>query len=240
MRVRQWEFTPPAWVVPVFLALFVLLLGLSVWQIRRGQAKAQIIAQRVAAGKTAPVPLDSVTSHDYPRVVIKGHYLQDKQLLLDNQIYKHNAGFHVWTPLLRDDGKGIVMVDRGWIPMTDQRRGQPSAPAASKAQVRIVGLWRDWPSPGLRVANHTCNESHWPRIMEYPTYPEVACNYNRHVADGLLLLGEDQPGGFPRTWERLEGLPPSRHYGYALQWFALAMTLLVIFIALNTRRITDE
>ena len=65
----------------------------------------------------------------------------------------------------------------------------------------------------------------------------VAAPDDADVIDGLLLLDENAAGGFPRDWHSL-GLPPSRHYGYAVQWFALAAALTVIFIGMNTHKQT--
>ncbi len=41
-----------------------------------------------------------------------------------------------------------------------------------------------------------------------------------------------------RTPEHIgeRGMPPEKHISYAVQWFALALALVVIYIAVNTRR----
>jgi surfeit locus 1 family protein len=41
-----------------------------------------------------------------------------------------------------------------------------------------------------------------------------------------------------RNWAP-PGFPPMRHIGYAVQWFALALTLFVIYVVTNTRRDAD-
>ncbi|MDN5862848.1 MAG: hypothetical protein L0H19_05295, partial [Salinisphaera sp.] len=55
------------------------------------------------------------------------------------------------------------------------------------------------------------------------------------VVNGILLLGNDQPGGFPRDWTDV-GLSPMRHIGYAVQWFAMAAAVVVLFVLVNRRR----
>lgn len=243
MRIARYEFSPPLWALPVFAAVLALLLALGVWQVRRGGDKAAIIAERVAASKKPPVALlanGHIATGDAAagrRVEVSGEYLPDRQLLLDNQVWKGEAGYEVWTPL-RTSGGQLVMVDRGWVALGKDRRHPPN-PAAPAGMQKVVGFWRHWPQPGIRLGQEVCPEGQWPRTVVYPEYPQVACNYDETLLDGLLLLDPHAKGGFPRDWEYL-GLPPMRHYGYAVQWFALAIALCAIFIGVNTRKIRSS
>ena len=74
--------------------------------------------------------------------------------------------------------------------------------------------------------------------MHYPDIEQLRCQYEGDVANGLLLLDEADPRGFARNWQnQFEQMPPVRHFGYALQWFAMACAVAVIFVVLNLRRI---
>jgi len=37
-------------------------------------------------------------------------------------------------------------------------------------------------------------------------------------------------------WKAVYGVPPDKHRAYALQWFTLALVLMVIYIGVNTKR----
>jgi surfeit locus 1 family protein len=52
----------------------------------------------------------------------------------------------------------------------------------------------------------------------------------------LLLLDAGAPDGFEREWRPAMRFGPERHLGYAIQWFALALALTVIFVALSLQR----
>jgi cytochrome oxidase assembly protein ShyY1 len=53
----------------------------------------------------------------------------------------------------------------------------------------------------------------------------------------VLRLDPALPGGYARDLELLPNtLPPSRHLGYAVQWFGLALTVLVVALVLEFRR----
>lgn len=103
----------------------------------------------------------------------------------------------------------------------------------------MVGVWRDLPRPGMRLGGDgVCQLEGWPRVLNYPDVEQLRCQYDGDVANGLLLLDEADPRGFARNWQnQFEQMPPVRHFGYALQWFAMALAVAVIFVVLNTRRI---
>src|SRR5260370_22993896 len=85
------------------------------------------------------------------------------------------------------------------------------------------------------------------RHVVCPPYPAVGGFRNRaglaHLlgdspwtrATDLVLLDPAEPDGSVRSWAP-PGFPPMRHIGYAVQWFALALTLLVIYVVTNLRR----
>jgi surfeit locus 1 family protein len=57
----------------------------------------------------------------------------------------------------------------------------------------------------------------------------------QHPALPLVVLAEtDLQDGLIRSWE-IVVMPPSKHYGYAVQWFALAGCLLVIYVVTGGR-----
>jgi surfeit locus 1 family protein len=56
------------------------------------------------------------------------------------------------------------------------------------------------------------------------------------AAAEVILLDPGQPDGYLRNWSP-PGLPPLRHLGYAVQWFALAVALVVIYVVTNTRKV---
>jgi surfeit locus 1 family protein len=55
----------------------------------------------------------------------------------------------------------------------------------------------------------------------------------------LVLLDPGEPDGYVRDWSP-PGFPPIRHIGYAVQWFALALTLFILWVVTNLRRPGDR
>jgi surfeit locus 1 family protein len=57
------------------------------------------------------------------------------------------------------------------------------------------------------------------------------------LAPRVLRLDPALPLGYARDLDLLPNtLPPSRHLGYAVQWFAMALTVLLIATLLHVRR----
>lgn len=238
MRLGGFRFDPPLWAWVAAVPALALLLWLGTWQVQRGLAKEDMLAERAAARQAEPRPLPptgEAVERAYGQLVeVRGHYEGRRQILLDNQVRQGRVGYRVWTPLRLEDGR-LVLVDRGWVPLGEDR-SRPPRPGAPEDERTVRGLWRDLPEPGLRLAAPgACEQDDWPRVLNYPRHDQVACQYEAPVANGLLLLEEDAPGGFARDWDE-GGVPPVRHYGYAVQWYALALTLVVLFVILATRR----
>jgi surfeit locus 1 family protein len=58
----------------------------------------------------------------------------------------------------------------------------------------------------------------------------------------VLLLDASQADGYERVWEAHLGFSPERHVGYAVQWFALALAAVILFVvtSFRTKKATDE
>ena len=227
----------PWWSWLLLLAGVTLLSSLGVWQLQRAKVKERMLTEHQTASQEQAVDLAAAGRAQslYRRPVrVAGRYLPQRQILLDNQVWQGRVGYRVWTPLLLADGR-LVLVDRGWVAVGSDRAHPPQPGAPTEAR-EIRGMWRHWPEPGLRLtADDVCAARPWPRVLNYPRYRDVACQYQRPVLDGLVLLDEEAAGGFPRDWGDV-GLPPARHIGYAVQWFALALALGVIFVVVNGKR----
>jgi surfeit locus 1 family protein len=54
-----------------------------------------------------------------------------------------------------------------------------------------------------------------------------------------IELDKDQAEGFKREWQTTTIMLPEQHTAYAIQWFALALTLTLLFIGYSCKR-NDE
>jgi surfeit locus 1 family protein len=105
----------------------------------------------------------------------------------------------------------------------------------------VAGRLDQLPVPGIRVGSAQApGEMGWPRVLNFPTQADVETALGQAVESRILLLDASGPDGYQRDWRPSVGFPPERHLGYAIQWFALAVTLVVIFVALSLKSATAE
>ncbi|WP_370307076.1 SURF1 family protein [Sinimarinibacterium flocculans] len=229
-------FRPKLWALGLTVVLCGAMIALGIWQLGRGQDKAELLARYEAAAERPPREMTAGAWAEpgvIERASVAGRFDGTRQLLLDNQSHERQPGYRVWTPLLLNHG-GVVIVDRGWIPAGGDRSKPPPVPVP-EGEVRFTGYWRTLPEPGMRLEVDNCAPAPWPRIVQYPTADELRCLYGQSVPGGLFLMDADAPGGYVREWGAGPELSPSKHYGYAAQWFAFAAVLAALFIIYSFR-----
>ena len=230
-------FTPRLFTTLVTLALLVMLVSLGRWQLRRADEK-RVLYESFAAGTEDTRPINSTGAllPRYQHVEALGHYDETRQVLIDNMVNAERAGYYVITPFALADG-GWLLVNRGWVPLGVTRTDKPIIPAAGNER-KIRGRADHLPAPGIQMGTRAPLQPPYPVVANYPTHAEIAALLHQQEwapAAEVILLDAAEPEGFIRNWTP-PGMPPLRHIGYAVQWFGLALALLVIYIVVNTRR----
>ena len=208
----------------------------GVWQLGRAGEKRELEA-RFAAGGAAGALQQLVTSEAAPEfryrtVRVNGRYDSAHQLLLDNISHEGRPGYQVLTPLATTDG--TVLVNRGWVPADGDRRVLPDIRVGDDR--RAVSGRIEWlPRPGIElVAAPPAPGAPWPRRLLFPTIAQISAQLAVPLRDYQLLLDPGDPDGYLREW-RPGGMGPDRHVAYGVQWFGLALTVVVIYFVLVSR-----
>ena len=221
------EFAPQP--VPTLIAapLFVLLLLLGNWQLNRA-AEKQRLWHQFTRGDAAAIALPDTPPARYARVRVSGHYVPERQFLLDNMVHAGIAGYRVLTPLARDDGPP-VLVDRGWVPLGQSRSQLPDIGVGDGPRT-ITGRIDLTPRAGATLK--APDSVAWPRVLNYPPMAVMERALGRPLYAQIILLDPSAADGYVRDWHA-PGFPPSRHLGYAATWFALALALLILYVSLS-------
>jgi surfeit locus 1 family protein len=213
----------------------VAVSHLGVWQLNRA-AEKQALLDQIDAGATTTRMLtaDAATLERYQTVTANGHYDAAHQVLLDNMPSMQGMpGYRVLTPFELSSG-GWVLVDRGWLPIGATRSALPSIDV-SAAERTIVGRLDEVPRPGMRLGSAPDNTA-WPRVMNYPEHADLERVLGRPLGARIVRLDPAQPDGYQRTFAMRPDFGPNRHIAYAVQWFALAVAMLVIYVFVNLKR----
>ncbi len=235
LRHSRWS---ASWGVTLLTALAVIgFIDLGRWQWHRAQQK-RALATAFTAGGAATGTLDNRGTAALPRYAtlsVQGRYDGAHQFLLDNMSHGGNPGYEVLTPLRLADGR-IVIVNRGWVPLTLSRRQLPDIALAAAGEQSTVGRLDELPVAGIALGHvPPASSGPWPRLTSFPTTTDLAAALGQPLQPRQLLLNADEPHGYLRDWHP-GGLSPERHLSYALQWWAFAALALGLYVLLNRRQ----
>lgn len=236
------EFRPGLLPTIVTLALFPALIALGFWQLTRADEKRALVTD-FSDGGVAAVELERVLQDGleraarYQQVSVRGRYDPARQFLLDAMIVDGRTGYHVLTPLTLEGGAETVLVNRGWVPGGATRGDLPDIGVDPVTRV-ITGRINTFAEPGVRLGEATAAGDSWPRVTLYPDRAAIASALGTAVLPRVILLDPASPAGYRRDW-RPEGIGPDRHIAYAVQWFALALALAIIYGVVNLKRRDD-
>jgi len=230
------RFAPALGFTLVALVLAALFVRLGVWQWQRGEERAAA-ATRFARGADTVLELgtrDPGATPLYQRIGVAGELDATHQFLLDNRTFEGRAGYEVLTPLVRASAPALL-VDRGWVPFTGSRARLPDVTVATGGPLRLTGRVAVLPSPGLASGRAApAGTGPWPKVTSYPDMAQLAAALGRPLSSRILLLDPAAPHGYVRAWQP-PGLPPLRHFSYALQWWSFALATLVLWAVLSRR-----
>ena len=218
-----------AFLLPAFVSL-------GLWQWRKAEVKTTLQAELDVRSSDVPVIMPTAPvageSLRYRRVILRGTYDAARQVLIDNRLYREQAGYHVITPLRLEGSAMHVLVNRGWLPAAADHRILPTAevPAGTVelTGIAVVPAQRFFnlaaqPTSSWEPVWQNLDLARFNEVLPYPLQPV------------LIQLDATAPGGYLREWPRPDERA-DRHRSYALQWFGFAVSSLGIWAYLLWRR----
>lgn len=226
-------------IVPPVVAvlLIVCFVSLGMWQLDRAAYKKRLYESFRAEADYERV-LGEMPVSPYQPIKSYGHYLGDRQFLIDNIVKNGRVGWYVVTPFEYSVDEPLLLVNRGWLAKPLERGVLPDVDTAP-GNLEVKGRARNLPLVGIRPGEAFEGSESWPRLGVYPTLDEVAAELDRDVLQFVLLLDPEPSSGMLRQWQPVQS-GPATHYGYAFQWFAMAVTVLGIFILHLRKRFRRE
>ena len=223
------------------LLLFGVLIALGTWQVKRLAWKEALIATIAERVEATPRPLGEIEALyaqtgdvDYWSAAARGTFLHDRESHF-LATWQGSSGFFVYTPLRLDDGR-ILMVNRGFVPF--DRKDPATRPEGQvDGPVTIEGLARNplAEKPSFIVPDNdpAKNVFYWKDLGAMAARAGVP-------AEELLPFFLDAgaapvPGGLPVGGVTLIDMPNS-HLQYAVTWYGLAATLLVVLVLMLRRK----
>ncbi|MGP1681485.1 MAG: SURF1 family protein [Giesbergeria sp.] len=238
MRKRRAAF----WLVTfVGIVGMVLTAGLGVWQLARAAQKGDMAAEMASRNSGAPLgaaqlvqqlaalPHGETPDHMlYRPVLLRGHWLPDYTVYLDNRPMDGHQGFFVLTPLQLAAEKSVVLVQRGWIPRNFLDRNVLAEVATPPGEVEVSGHLAPEPTPMFSLGSGQ-SEPGFLRIRQNLRLAEFRVETGLPLAGLAVVQDGTASQGLLRNWAPIS-LGVEKNYGYAFQWFALCGLILGLYV----------
>lgn len=218
----------PSWLPFVVGTLLVAqFAGLGAWQISRGlEKRATQHAYRDETGFSSWH--NGMDVRSFQRLKVSGRYDNERQFLLENIIVNSRYGYYVITPLVVGENEPLLLVNRGWLEKTGSGTGVNDLAvknlAVASDTVAVRGRAGSLPKAGMKMGDAIDPASAWPKRAVYPALEDISAALAAEVQPFILLMDHEEPQGFLRNWAPTE-FGPGKHFGYALQWFAMGAVL---------------
>ena len=228
------KFRPFPWLTIVTLPALLVLIGLGSWQLQRLQWKNDLISSFEARSRADAIAIPGVNDElddlEFRSLALDGVFQHDMETFLTGRTYEGNAGFHVVTPLLLDDGR-IILVNRGWV-SEDYRDPAKRAFSQIHGKTSVSGILRRPGVKGYFVPENEPANGFW--------FTLVPSQINRHLGLGDAAIDQFYADAL-RTSDVVT-LPiaaktklnlRNAHLSYAITWYGIALALIGVYLAFH-------
>ena len=240
INIGNWAFCPRL-ITTIFAVIFFLLfIYLGFWQLDRAEQKREFQSFYNERHQEEIINLNNnlisnTSDFLWRRVSATGVFLEDQQILLDNQVNAGQAGYYVYTPFKIRNSLDIFLINRGWVPVGKDRNKSPKL-ILTEGEVTIEGVFKKEPRTGVLLMENKAEklEDGITRFQKI-VISEISDKTKINLFPYVIRLLPESKHGYIRNW-KLRNSGENVHIGYAYQWFAFATTLFIIYFVLNIKR----
>ena len=207
----------------IFVFFFIsVFLALGSWQIIRLNWKLELINQIESSLKDIPVNLSNSKHKNYLRIKTRGSIDFEKQIYLYNLNEKGKPGFEVINTL--KVGNNNYLLNRGWIPFNKKEDETINVIDENY----INGVLRKQIKPNMFKPENDLSENYWFTLDRDDIFKFTGKNFSPYV---IYLSGNNE---FPKP-KSITANISNNHKKYALTWFSLAISILLIYLYLRKK-----
>ena len=225
----------------LFSALFLpLLLILGYWQLLRADEKQSIVNQyqtnRQQASLTDPQMLDNGQDYQYRQAAIQGEADNERVIILDNRVKYGRPGYEVLQAVTISGSGKKLLINRGWVPADLDRSILPVVPSLI-GDIQLSGYLYRTLKGGYRLDDGVRNLVQGPSRVGWITVERAEQLFGESFYPYQLRLDGDSVGALETGWPTVS-IYPEKHTAYAVQWFAMAVTLFILTLIANSNLIS--
>jgi surfeit locus 1 family protein len=223
-----------------FLLLCLFFVGLlsmlGVWQLHRYQTKQALLTHYSERSVKVAKPFNEVVKKaadlQYQRVAISGNYVNNLTMLVQNKFYNGQPGYEVLTPVRIPGDDKLLLVDRGWVRQLLAKRTRIKERQQFTGDLKVINEYQFILGKNIPQPDAT------PLVMQKIDIAEISRVTNAVYYPFVLRLDNAADTDFVRDWpSTIETLNPQRNLGYAVQWFLMALVLVIAFLSFCLERV---
>lgn len=226
-------------ILPLLATAIVCAIGISLgnWQTRRAEEKDAIATLIQAQLQQAPKLLAQATDFSelkaFQKVKLRGQFVRDWPLYLDNRPLYGVAGFYVLMPFKIAGSNRHVLVARGWLQRNPVERTKIPPLLTDNGIVEIEGVVRDQLDRTMQLGK---SETLKPgSIVQHLPLDELSQLTGFSIFDKVLEQTSNASDSLVRDWPK-PSAGADKHRAYAFQWYGLALMAAIFFVVTGIRR----
>ena len=218
------------WLVAIAaVAGIAVTAALGAWQWGRAQERIGL-QEAMLQRQSLPALADAALTASPPpqllhrRIVLRGRWVPERTVFLDNRQLAGRQGFYVVTPLMLAGRGEAVLVQRGWAPRDFRNRTRLPPLVTPSGEVEVAG--RLAPPPAKLYAFDADEKGAIRQNLDLAAY-------RAETSLAILPLSVQQTGGPSEGLLREWPVPSSgadKNYGYAFQWWGLAALIAILYV----------
>ena len=221
------------WLSLCTFGAFIVLCGLSYWQMQRLYWKQHFIQNMTETLAAPPLVITSGKQFqnlpEFRRVQVEGTLLNNETLHLQARYYQSNLGFHLITPLKLSDGT-YIFINRGWVPK-DYKTNPKVKISQPKGEIQVIGLVRGTETPRSYLPQNDAGQGLW--LWQDPESWAAILRQklpNKAIFPVLIQQTHNarEDNGFPIP-QKSNFEVRNDHLQYAITWGSFAVILLIIY-----------
>lgn len=230
---KNYTFKPKFVPLVSFVIALLILLSLSLWQVKRLVWKTNLIEQRVSNFEGEPKNLFDIkkpNENEFKKVFIEGQLLNNFEFFMPALSKNGNNGFHIIVPM-EVEKKKLILFDTGWVPLAKKEKNKRLNNLIKEKKI-FTAVIRLPGRKGYFQPDNDNIKNFWffvePKLMEE--------TISMKLEDRFYLEAVDNgPNGYPLGNQTRIYLR-NNHLQYAITWFLIALSLIGVFIFASIRK----
>jgi surfeit locus 1 family protein len=223
--------------IPVVVTLisFAILLKLAFWQLDRGEQKQQRLTQIAHYQQFEHMSFANLLKvrEDYEPTGItiktQGVFATPATWLLDNKVVKGQVGYDVLLAFKPNVDDKWLLVNMGWLKGDYANRSILPEVIVPTGNVTLEAYVKAKDLSAFALSEVSANSQQWPQRIQQINFDTLEKQSKLTFYPFMLYAEQSEEFGFTHHYEPVV-MPPEKHQAYAVQWFLLALAVLIVFI----------